>query len=96
MTTLGVDAVMSLLAGREFFVLGEGVDLFARDVPESMVGSTIPQSEIGALTGLTVVAIRDDGETLTRFPPNLELKTGMELLVVGSDEQLRAFIDRFE
>jgi len=94
--TLGVDAVMSLLSGREFFVLGEGVDLFARDVTDSMVGSTIPQSEIGALTGLTVVAIRDEGETHTRFPPDLELKTGMELLLVGSDEQLRSFIERFE
>ncbi len=94
--TLGVDAIMSVLTGKELIVLGEGVDLFARAVPESLYGETLPESEIGAVTGLTVVALKDGDHTLTELTPETTLEPGMEVLLIGSDEQLEKFIDHFE
>jgi Trk K+ transport system NAD-binding subunit len=93
--TLGVDAIMSALRGKQFMVLGEGVDLFARSVPESLYGETLTESRIGAMTGMTVVAVKEGEETITKFPPELELGPDMELLLIGSDEQLETFIDRY-
>jgi len=94
--TLGVDALMSILRGKELMVLGEGVDLFARKVPESLDGVTLSESEIGALTGLTLVALNNGAETVTELGPSMEFESGMELLLIGSDAQLEAFIDEYE
>lgn len=94
--TLGVDALMSILRGKELMVLGEGVDLFARDLPESLEGVTLSESHIGAQTGLTLVALNDGEETLTELGPSVEFESGMELLLIGSDAQLEAFIDEYE
>ena len=98
-TTLGVDALLAILRGKELMVLGEGVDLFARRVPDSLVGQTLRESHIGAETGLTVVAIEEageDAETITELAPEMELESEMELLLIGSDEQLERFIERYE
>jgi len=94
--TLGVDAIMSALRGKQFMALGEGVDLFARPVPESLQGETLRDSHIGAMTGLTVVALKRGEVTLTEFSADIELESDMELLLIGSNQQLEKFIDRYE
>ena len=62
-TTLGVEAVMSLLRGYELVVLGEGVELFSIAVPPSLSGRRLADSGIGSGTGMSVVAL-DRGGTL--------------------------------
>jgi Trk K+ transport system NAD-binding subunit len=92
-STLGVDAVMSILNNRELVVLGEGVDLFTRDLPPALHGRTLAESGIGAKTGLNVVAVKHNGELVTRLTPDLQLKEGDKLVVVGADEQVNTFVD---
>ena len=92
-STLGVDAVMSILNDRELVVLGEGVDLFTRAVPDSLTGKTLAESGIGARTGLNVVAIKTDGKLVTRLAPGLRLEPDTELIMVGADEQVDTFVD---
>lgn len=94
--TLGVNAITSLLRHKELIVLGEGVDLYPRALPESLVGKTLAESGIGALTGMNVVAIKKGEETLARVTPDLELESDMELLLVGSSEQLERYLELFE
>jgi voltage-gated potassium channel len=92
-STLGVDAIMSILNNRELVVLGEGVDLFTRELPDSLRGTTLAESGIGAKTGLNVVAIKHNGKMATRLTPDLQLKEGDELIMVGADEQISTFVD---
>jgi Trk K+ transport system NAD-binding subunit len=94
--SLGVDALMSILHNKELLVLGEEADLFSRAVPESLQGHTLRQTEIGAATGLTVVALKLGDETITDLSADLALEPEMELLLIGSDDQLAKFIERFE
>jgi Trk K+ transport system NAD-binding subunit len=94
-STLGVDAVMSIVNERELVVLGEGVDLFTRPLPASLYGTTLAESGIGAKTGLNVVAVKHNGEVVTRLPPDLRLKAGDELVMVGADEQLDTFVETY-
>jgi Trk K+ transport system NAD-binding subunit len=94
--TLGVDAITSILRDRKLLVLGEGVDLFAREVPPSLYGKTLAQSGIGAMTGMNVVALKVDGQTISGFSPIIELEQGMELLLVGSNEQVQRFVELYE
>ncbi len=94
-STLGVDAVISILNDKELVVLGEGVDLFTRELPASLQGKTLAESEIGAKTGLNVVAVKTNDEIVTRLSPNLQLSPGTELIMVGSDDQVDLFVDAF-
>ncbi len=95
-STLGVDVLTSILKQKELVVLGEGVDLFTRSVPSSLAGRTLAESEIGARTGLNVVALKN-GETIrTDLPPDTPLPDGCELVMVGSDDQVDAFVDAYE
>ena len=94
-TTLGVEAVMSLLRGYPPVLLGEGVELFSEDVPRSLAGRPLGQSGIGSKTGLSVVALQH-GETLT-VPLTSEtiLLDDAELIMLGSHEQRVEFVKAF-
>lgn len=94
--TLALDAISSILSGKELVVLGEGVDLFSRRVPSSLVGKSLAQSGIGAMTGLTVVAIRQNDDVITMFTPSMEIVQNMELVMIGSHEQMEEFVQTFE
>jgi len=94
--TLGAEAVYSAIKDKRLVVLGEGVDLFARDVPPVLDGHTLAESEIGARTGLNVVAIEHDDTFITALTGDTTLPTGCRLLMVGSEAQAEAFVEAFE
>ncbi len=94
--TLGVDAVYSAIRGRRLVVLGEGVDLFTRAVPPSLQGRTLADSQIGARTGLNVVAIEQDDRFMTDLKGDTLLPSEGQLLLIGSDEQVDRFVDLYE
>jgi voltage-gated potassium channel len=85
--SLGVQTVFSLVAGRELVVLGEGVDLFYLRLPPSLAGKTLAGAEIGAKTGLNVIALQEDGEVVTDLSPDKRLTRGSTMLAIGSQGQ---------
>ncbi|CAN5849186.1 NAD-binding protein [soil metagenome] len=95
-TTLGVEAVMSLLRGYELVVLGEGVELFSITVPGSLSGRRLADSGIGSGTGMSVVALDRGGTLVTRLTGETPLEAGAVLLMLGSMEQRRRFAELFE
>jgi len=94
--TLGVDAVSSALQGRRLVVLGEGVDLFTREVPPSLRGTTLAESRIGERTGLNVVALEHDDTFETELAGGTTLPAEGRLLLIGSDEQVESFVAAYE
>ena len=95
-TTLGVEAVMSLLRGYQLVVLGEGVELFSIPVPKPLQGRTLARSGIGSGTGMSVVAVERDSALVTRLTAETVLHPGATLLMLGSLEQRKKFADLFE
>ncbi len=95
-TTLGVEAVMSLLRGYELAVLGEGVELFSITVPGSLSGRRLADSGIGSVTGMSVVALDRGGALVTQLTGNTTLEAGAVLLMLGSLEQRKKFAEQFE
>ncbi|MEW6320321.1 MAG: NAD-binding protein [Acidobacteriota bacterium] len=93
--SLGAQGVFALLKGHELVILGEGVDLFTRPVPEELEGRTLREGAIGSLTGLCVIAIQDGDRFITPLHSNTVLPRGSELVMIGSLEQRRAFTDRY-
>lgn len=95
-TTLGIEAVMSLLRGYEPVLLGEGVELFSITVPAGLAGKALRDSAIGSRTGFSVVALQDGDRMVTQLTADTLLPKAAVLLMLGSVEQRRAFADAFE
>jgi Trk K+ transport system NAD-binding subunit len=93
--SLGREFVISLLFGREPVLIGEGADFFVVQVPDSIAGKTLQESQIGARTGLIVIAIEEDQQTRTNPAPSLMLPAGGRLVVLGTAEQRQAFSREF-
>ena len=94
-TTLGIEAVMSVLRGHPPVLLGEGVELFSVPVPESIAGRMLKDSGIGSATGLSVVALQSNGELVAPLTSETPLQRGSELLMLGSHEQRAEFEKAF-
>lgn len=95
-TTLGVEAVISLMRGHEPVLLGEGVELFSIPVPRSLAGRTLGQSGIGSRTGMSVVGIEGADRRITQLTAETLLQRGTELVMLGSREQRHVFAEAYE
>ena len=95
-TTLGIEAVMSLLHGHDPVLVGEGVELFTMPVPPSLAGKPLRDSAIGSRTGLSVVALNRGGQMETQLTAETVLSRGSSLLMLGSRDQRKAFLEAFE
>ncbi|MDX1547381.1 MAG: NAD-binding protein, partial [Rhodothermales bacterium] len=93
--SLGAEAVFSILKGKELLVLGEGVNLFSVPLPRRLRGKTLAETEIGARTGLTVIALQRDSEVLTHLTAETRLTPGTELLMLGDAQQRQEFVALF-
>lgn len=87
---------MAALKNRRLVVLGEGVDLFTRPVPSSLEGKTLAESDIGARTGLNVIAIDVGEDLLTSVTAETSLPPGADLLLAGTRDQVDAFVEAYE
>ena len=94
--SLGAEAVNSILKDKQLIVMGEGANLFTRDVPPSLHNRTLAESEIGARTGLNVVGFSSNGQIRTDLSADTQLPPNTELLMIGNSDQLQAFIKSFE
>jgi K+/H+ antiporter YhaU regulatory subunit KhtT len=94
-TTLGIEAVMSLLRGHPPVLLGEGIELFSVAMPASLAGKPLRASGIGSRTGLSVVALQHGDELVTQLTSETVLPAASELLMLGSSEQRRKFDEHF-
>jgi voltage-gated potassium channel len=94
--SLGAEAVFSVVMGRELMVLGEGIDIFSLPVPRSLYGKSLADSQIGARTGLNVVALREkDGKLVTGLTADTVLHASERLMVFGDMQQRKEFEEHF-
>ena len=93
--SLGIAHVFSLLQGRELGVLGEGVELFAVSLPQTLAGLTLSESRIGARTGLNVIGIQHGGHLVTNPLASTRLQRESELIMLGSTQQRQAFTEAY-
>ncbi len=95
-TSLGVERLMSLVNGDAAVTLGEGVRLFEVRVPASLAGQALAKTGIGSRTGLSVVAIDDQGTLTTQLTAETVLPKGGKLVMLGSADQHRRFTEAFD
>ena len=92
---LAVKFLISMVQGRELVILGEGAELFIERVPPTLAGKRLGESGIGAQTGLNVIAVRHAGVSKTNPSAGTELPQDAELVMLGTAEQRRHFVQLF-
>jgi Trk K+ transport system NAD-binding subunit len=93
-TVSGRMSASHLLSDHDVLSLDRQVEVVRTSAPEA-VGRTVDEADIRSETGATVVAIERNGGVLTDIGPDTRIDPGDELVVVGSDENVRAFEDTF-
>ncbi|MBO3097829.1 potassium channel family protein [Gelidibacter pelagius] len=90
-STLGSEAVLSISKDQELTVLGEGFTLFIIPIPKSLEGKSLAESDIGAKTGLSVIAIKENSEVMTLLSAKTILPHGAEIVMLGNIEMKHKF-----
>lgn len=90
-TELGAAAVMAEMDRRQLTLLGGDLELYAHRVPHSLIGRTLAESEIGARTGMLVLAIEHDDQVITNPSADTVLHADARLVMIGDDEHDRRF-----
>ncbi|RXJ51493.1 potassium channel family protein [Gelidibacter gilvus] len=90
-STLGSEAVLSISKGQELTILGEGFTLFIIPIPKSLEGKSLAESDIGAKTGLSVIAIKENSEVVTSLSSHTILPDGAEIVMLGNIEMKHKF-----
>ena len=94
-STLGSEAVLSISKDQELTVLGEGITLFIIPTPRALEGKTLATSGIGAQTGLSVIAIKENSKVTTLLSATTLLPKGAEIVMLGTMEMKQAFNNIF-
>jgi Trk K+ transport system NAD-binding subunit len=93
--SLGVEDVFAHLHSRELLILGEGFELLSVALPRSLAGKTLGESAIETRTGLTIIAIQQNGRMITHPEASTILTKDSELVMLGSTKSRQAFAQVF-
>ena len=93
--SMGADAIFNVLEQSEVFMVAEGLDVFRSPVPREVVGKSLAESRIREETGCLVLAIERNDQMQVSPPPTTELGAGDELILIGTTEAERRFMEEF-
>ena len=94
--TLGSEAALSIAKDQELTILGEGINLFVTPVPPKLENKSLGESGIGAKTGLTVIAVKENAALTTSITAGTKLPKGAELILLGNIEMRDRFGELYE
>lgn len=93
--SMGANAAYNVLEKGDVVMLAEGLDVFRHPVPPSLAGRPLAATGIRESTGCSVVALETGGATQINPPPETPLSAGAELILIGTPEAERRFVERF-
>lgn len=93
--SMGSNAILNLLKRGDVVMVAEGLSLFKARTPPSLAGATLAGSRIRDASGCSVVGMRDGDATTVNPGPETLLPEGGELILVGTDDAQRSFLNAF-
>lgn len=93
---LGGETVLSLIQGREPLIMGAGVEIYTVRLPFALEGKSLGESRIGSRTGMIVLTIQTEEETIANPPPGFVLSKNCRVTLLGTTEQLQNFSEAFK
>ena len=89
-TVTGRMSAARLLEGRDVLSVEQQVEVIRLEAPR-LVGRSLGDADVRGKTGCTVMAIERGEEVITEMGPETRIERGDEVVVVGTDDGVRAF-----
>lgn len=93
---MGATAIINHLGQDSILMVSEGLDLFEVAVPSTLAGKTLAETDIRTETGVTVVALQQNGNTTVLPRPDAVLPEGGRIILIGSAEAERQFLETYD
>lgn len=92
---LAVNTIINILKPNEVVLLTEGLNVFRITLPPALEGKSLQEARLRERTGCSVVAIRTEGTMEISPNPYLPLKSGSELIIIGTAESEKKLSEEF-
>ena len=94
--SMGSTSIFNQLMGDRIASVAEGLDLFRRQVPDSLDKKSLSECGVRDRTGCTIIAIRDPQQGLIANPnASTVLQIGQEMVLAGGTEAEARFIEAY-
>ena len=92
---LGAKVIDSYVEGRDHVLLDHDVQAMSLPLPKSLENLKLSDTGITTKTGLTVVAVEQNGSVITDLVNLERLSPGSTLILLGTSKQERLFTEQF-
>ena len=92
---MAANTIINLLHPGRVYTLTEGLNIFRLDTPPSLVGSNLMKSGIRRETDCNVIAVRNRNTTQVPPDPAATLTIDDELILIGTAEAEKLFMDKY-
>ncbi len=93
--SMGANAIVNLLNRDEISMFTEGLNIFSRPMPNTLLGRNLIDSGIREKTGCSVIALKSASGLMVGPNPVLPLAGGDELILIGTTESEQKFLELF-
>ena len=94
--TMGSNAIFNVLERHDIIIVAEGLNVFTVNTPPELVGIPLIDSQIRQKTGCNVLSIKEGHQQHINPSPDFELSDGSELVLVGTTEDEKKFMEVFK
>jgi len=92
---MGANVIFNLLQRSDILMLAEGLSVFRIQLPESLEGKTLVETNLRAETGCSVIAMGRDKEMQINPEPTAVMEPGSDIILIGSMEAEGKFLQRY-
>lgn len=93
--SMGANTIINILKSDEISMFTEGLNIFTRPTPVSLIGKNLVESNIREKSGCSVIAIKSAGHLIVGPDPFLPLNGKDDLILIGTTEAEQRFLDLF-
>ncbi|GAB6190356.1 potassium channel family protein [Desulfocastanea catecholica] len=93
--SMGANTIINILKSDEISMFTEGLNIFTRPTPISLVGKNLVESNIRKKSGCSVIAIKSAGHLIVGPDPFLPLNGKDDLILIGTTEAEQKFLELF-
>ncbi|HBT96589.1 MAG TPA: potassium transporter TrkA [Desulfobulbaceae bacterium] len=93
--SMAASTIINILTPGRLLMLTEGLNIFRYPAPASLVGQNLAESGIREKAACSVIAIIGNGVTRINPDPLEPLKTGEEMLMIGTLDAEKAFTENY-
>ena len=93
--SMGANSIINIIKSDEIAMFTEGLNIFSRPLPASLVGKNLVESNIRQKTGCSVIALKSLGNLIVGPDPLVPLKENEQLILIGTTEAEQMFLELF-